>query len=735
MKCFYIGALLCLIYTFYIIPESCAQLKLYEDFESGVFPSPGWTTANFNSSEGEWKLNGRNTNSGKGCAVSNFSVTGAENYLISKRFIPSHGDSLVFYFKQTFWNNYNDTFKVKISNTDSLPGSMNTILFSFYENVNYPVYSGYGRYSLSLNSYAGQTVWLGFLHKNINGDNIRLDNITVGKAVLYDVSLVENIFPKGKFGTCSVENIIPSAKLRNTGSENITEAINVTYKISGPVNYISTKEILLNAGEEKVVFFDTTFISLPGIYNVKVYSSLPGDPVLSNDTVNSAFEMVNANFGGGQFFNGGYYFSNSTDCAENAQSSPEFSWKDTLNSISLILNGDVNSQIPFTGNTDNGYFSIGNILPQGYSFRYFNQNFDSVFISTNGIIGFKKNNALLSHDPTKINSLFFIQLPAICPFWSDLDFGSGSPAESRLSYKLAGKYLYITFDNAYLKSGALSEYLSFQICLELVNNVSSNSRFSVQYNKESTGEDFLTKYFSNTLRPHFVGFKNTTGSNYLKYRYRDSTGLTDYGTLFNSSVSVEFGQNASLLNNKSSDLNLILKLEAIHPGKDSVQIQIRDTFYPYNILESKKIYPDFDGILKGKFSVPAENYNYYIVVKHRNSIETWSREYGEQFTGFNLNYDFSSDSSSAYGNNVKNINGNYYIYSGDVDQDGLIDLRDITLISNDAQNFLTGYKKSDLNNDGIIDIADLIFCDNNAENFITYKSPLLNNNNNLTGNK
>ncbi|MBK8982771.1 MAG: choice-of-anchor J domain-containing protein [Ignavibacteria bacterium] len=733
MKCFYICAFLCIINTFYIIPESYAQVKLFEDFESGVFPSPGWSTVNSNGSEGEWKLNNRNTNSGRGCAVSNFSVSGAENYLISKRFIPAQGDSLVFYFKQTFWNNYNDTFKVKLSNIDSLTESMNTILFSFYENINYPVYSGYGRYSVSLNSFTGQTVWIAFHHKNINGDNIRIDNITVGKPGLYDVDMVENIFPKGKFGACSVENLIPSAKLKNIGSENITEAFNVTYQISGPVNYSSTKEILLNAGEEIEILFDTSYISLPGIYNVKVYSSLPGDPVLSNDTINSSFEMIKADYGGGQFFNGGYYFSNSTSCSENAQSSPEFSWKDTVNSVSLILNGQINSLLTFTGNTDNGYFSLGNILPQGYSFRYFNQNFDSVFISTNGIVGFKKNNALLSHDPTKINSLFFIQLPAICPYWSDLDFGNSSSEESRLSYKLAGKYLLITFDKAHVNSGDQSEYITFQICLELVNNLNANSRFAVQYNKESTGEDFLSKYSDKTLSPHFVGFKNTTGSNYLKYRYRDSTGLKDYGTLFNSSVAVEFGQNASILNNRSSDLNLTLKLEAIHPDKDSVEIQIRDTFHPYSLLESKNIYPDFDGIFKGKFTVPAENYNYYIVVKHRNSIETWSREFGEQFAGFSLNYDISSDSSYAYGNNLKYKNGSYYIYSGDTDRDGLIDLADFTLISNDAQNFVTGYRKTDLNNDGVIDLADLLICENNVENFIRIKTPLNTLNNSVSG--
>ncbi|MBK8552435.1 MAG: choice-of-anchor J domain-containing protein [Ignavibacteria bacterium] len=126
-------------------------------------------------------ISGRVSNSGNKCVVSNFTPAGANNILVSKRVVPAIGDSLVFYFKQTFWNVFKDTFKVLVSGTDSLFSGTPAVLLNFIDGQNYPVPSGYGRYTASLNSFAGQTVWLGFQHLNVNGDNIRLDDISVGQ--------------------------------------------------------------------------------------------------------------------------------------------------------------------------------------------------------------------------------------------------------------------------------------------------------------------------------------------------------------------------------------------------------------------------------------------------------------------------------------------------------------------------------------------------------------------------
>ena len=49
---------------------------------------------------------------------------------------------------------------------------------------------------------------------------------------------------------------------------------------------------------------------------------------------------------------------------------------------------------------------------------------------------------------------------------------------------------------------------------------------------------------------------------------------------------------------------------------------------------------------------------------------------GVQFTAGNLFYDFTTAQNKAYGNNLKLVNGKWCIYSGDVNQDGFIDIND-----------------------------------------------------------
>ncbi|MBK8552061.1 MAG: hypothetical protein IPL53_13765 [Ignavibacteria bacterium] len=110
--------------------------------------------------------------------------------------------------------------------------------------------------------------------------------------------------------------------------------------------------------------------------------------------------------------------------------------------------------------------------------------------------------------------------------------------------------------------------------------------------------------------------------------------------------------------------------------------------------------------------------NYYIVVNHRNSIETWSRQGGEAFTsGGNTNYNMSDQITKAYGNNLKQVDTSpvrFADFSGDVNQDGSVDLTDIINIYNNAVNFITGYNATDVNGDNITDLTDLVITNNNS---------------------
>jgi len=117
--------------------------------------------------------------------------------------------------------------------------------------------------------------------------------------------------------------------------------------------------------------------------------------------------------------------------------------------------------------------------------------------------------------------------------------------------------------------------------------------------------------------------------------------------------------------------------------------------------------------------------NYYIAVFHRSSIETWSGS-PVSFAGSTINYNFTTSASQAYGLNQKNLLGNgtrWGFYSGDVNQDGIVNQNDINDIYNSANIFTSGYLPADANGDGIVDTMDMIITDNNSARFTVKITP------------
>ncbi|MBL8008845.1 MAG: hypothetical protein JNJ56_15090, partial [Ignavibacteria bacterium] len=77
--------------------------------------------------------------------------------------------------------------------------------------------------------------------------------------------------------------------------------------------------------------------------------------------------------------------------------------------------------------------------------------------------------------------------------------------------------------------------------------------------------------------------------------------------------------------------------------------------------------------------------NYYIVVKHRNSIETWSNVVAlVRGDGSVYYYDFTTAACQAFGCNQILKGTKYCIYSGDSNQDGIVDASDLSAVENDA---------------------------------------------------
>jgi hypothetical protein len=130
-----------------------------------------------------------------------------------------------------------------------------------------------------------------------------------------------------------------------------------------------------------------------------------------------------------------------------------------------------------------------------------------------------------------------------------------------------------------------------------------------------------------------------------------------------------------------------------------------------------------DILLNGENGIPASfPGNYYITVRHRNSIET-TTAYPVSFADNTIFYQFDG-LSRAFGENLREIlPGTYALYGGDVNQDGIVDSGDMISTDNSSSTFAMGYLPEDITGDGLVDSSDMIVIGNNSALFISKVVP------------
>lgn len=118
--------------------------------------------------------------------------------------------------------------------------------------------------------------------------------------------------------------------------------------------------------------------------------------------------------------------------------------------------------------------------------------------------------------------------------------------------------------------------------------------------------------------------------------------------------------------------------------------------------------------------------SYYVALKHRNSIETWS---ANTITLNEVNnYDISDALAKAYGDGLnppmKSLDANIFgLYSGDTNQDGTVDGGDMNEVDNGTVAGDFGYNNADVNGDGASDGLDMNIVDNNTQLGLFYSRP------------
>ena len=160
---------------------------------------------------------------------------------------------------------------------------------------------------------------------------------------------------------------------------------------------------------------------------------------------------------------------------------------------------------------------------------------------------------------------------------------------------------------------------------------------------------------------------------------------------------------------------------------DTVTVYLRNAVSPFAKVDSSKklLYGPGTG-QEFSFNNVQNGTPYYIEVKHRNALETWSAD-PVTFAGDAASIAFSVDAVYAYGSNQIQVDNNPYnvfaFYSGDVNGDGTIDLTDVIQIYNGAGSFVTGYTVTDLTGDLQVDLTDLLIAYNNSISFVSVVRP------------
>jgi pectate disaccharide-lyase len=154
---------------------------------------------------------------------------------------------------------------------------------------------------------------------------------------------------------------------------------------------------------------------------------------------------------------------------------------------------------------------------------------------------------------------------------------------------------------------------------------------------------------------------------------------------------------------------------------DTISCIVKNGSAPFTTADSTKVLLNTNGAGTATFSKVSLNANYYIQIKHRNAIETWSNSI--VFANSNPSYNFTTSQSQAYGNNLIQIGSKWCLYNGDVNRDGIVDSGDLGIIDNDNANYVSGYTYTDVNGDGIVDSGDLGIVDNNNANYIGKVTP------------
>ncbi len=423
---------------------------------------------------------------------------------------------------------------------------------------------------------------------------------------------------------------------------------------------------------------------------------------------------------------------------------PAFSWADISGSGTPISG--------WTGSADDGYV----LLPLPFAFSYYGTNYSNLKVCTNGWVSFDNASTSVEWTNTPIPATAEPN-NTLCAFWDDLDFRT-SGTVYYYNDAVNNRYIIEYKDAPHYSSGGpytfeIMIYSDGRIFYQYQNITSLDNSNTVGF-ENSSGTDGIQIVYNSTYVHNNLAVKiekgglpwvsenpvsgsvPVSGNQNVDVAF-NSTGLaagTYAGTLrISSNDPVTPAKNVRVRLNVGLAVpsTISLALEGFFNTstnrlnvRDTARIYLRNINSPYSIVDSAKGIIDSVTFSGSFLFANAPTGTYYLQVRSRNGIETWSKSGGESFTaGSPFSYDFTSAVTQAYGGNMTLKATKYCIYSGDVNRNGSIDGVDLSSIDNDAYNFALGYLVTDLTGDYVVDASDIGLADNNAYNFVNRNVP------------
>ncbi|MBL7765534.1 MAG: putative Ig domain-containing protein [Chitinophagaceae bacterium] len=149
---------------------------------------------------------------------------------------------------------------------------------------------------------------------------------------------------------------------------------------------------------------------------------------------------------------------------------------------------------------------------------------------------------------------------------------------------------------------------------------------------------------------------------------------------------------------------------------DTVTVELRDATSPYAVAYSYTGVIGTNGQIACTFPGSAVGNSYYIAIRNRTTVETWSAS--PVLTAASFSYDFRTSDAQAFGNNMILVNLSpvrWAIFSGDLDQSGGIDGDDFNILDPNIQTGNGGYLNSDIDGSGGVDGDDFNIFDPNSQ--------------------